>query len=225
VQTRLRSEFSKVPDAQYLGGRRGGAEDVIKRLANLLPADTCAQSLANFHQDPITAYHQKSEIWSSDSLYSRYFSDDTHADHIVLAYSLLKCVEARKLRLRSTDANQLTEAQRKQLEFLRLRGSAFLLTAAIASCLEAFAAKPLPNKFRISFGTNVSPETARELWEPIIDATIPFCAQLGPPLAGGFKSSEEATKAIAIFRSMVEATRAANAAVFDKFASYLKEAS
>ncbi len=224
VQRRLREEFSQIPEATYLGGRRGGHEDLIKRPANLLSADTCAQALANFHQDPVTAYHQKSEIWSSDGLYSRYFSDDTHASHIVFAYSLLKCVEARKLRLRSTEASSLTESQRKQLEFLRLRGSTFLLTAAIAACLETFAAKAIANKFRISFGTKVSPEEAQELWEPIVDATIPFCAQLEPTLKAGFKSSEEASKVIANFKSMVEATRAVNAIVFETFSSHLKEA-
>lgn len=43
VQRRLRDEFQNIPDAEYQGGRRGGYEDVIKRVPNLLPADTCAQ--------------------------------------------------------------------------------------------------------------------------------------------------------------------------------------
>jgi hypothetical protein len=224
VQKRLRDEFRQIPDADYFGGRRGGHEDVIRRLPNLLPADTCAQALANFHQDPVIAYHQKSEIWSSDALYSRYFSDDTHAEHIVMAYSLLKCVEARKLYLRSIEIGRLTDPQRQQLELLRLRGSSFLLSAAIAACLETFAGRALPNRFRISFGTKVSPEAAQKLWEPIVDATIPFCGQLEDALKGGLKRSEDASKAILNFRSMVEATKVPNAGIFENFASYLKEA-
>jgi hypothetical protein len=128
-----------------------------------------------------------------------------------------------KLTLRSIETNKLTDSQRKQLEFLRLRGSAFLLTAAIAACLETFAGKAIPNKFRISFEKGISPAAAQQLWEPIVDATIPFCSQLEPPLKGGFKSSEEAGKAIANSKSMVESTSAANAIVFEKFASSLKE--
>jgi len=220
IQARLRDEFASIPDATYLGGRRGGAEDAIKRLGNLLPADTCAQALVTFHQDPVTAYHRKSELWSSDALYSRYFFDETRAAHIVFAYSLLKCVEGVRLRLREIVPVELTESQQKQLAFLRLRGSAFLLSAAIAGCLESFMGKALPNKFRVSFGL-ISPDEAQGRWKPIVDATIPFHPQLEPAVKGGLTSPEEASKAIANFKSMVEATKIPNAAIFQQFATAL----
>jgi hypothetical protein len=220
VQARLRDEFTHIPEAKYLGGRRGGADDVIKRLSNLLPADTCAQALATFHQDPVNAYHRKSELWSSDLLYSKYFFDETRATHIVFTYSLLKCVEAVRVKLRETAPGDLTESLQEQLAFLRLRGSAFLLVAAIAACLETFAGKALPNKFRVSFGA-VSPEQAQGYWDPIVSATFPFHSQLAPAVTGGLKNLEEASKAIANFRSMVEATKTPNAAVFHQFAALL----
>jgi hypothetical protein len=66
IQHRLRKEFEEIPDALYLGGRRGGGEDVIKRSPNLLPTDTCAQAVAAYHLNPIVAYNEKSQIWNSD---------------------------------------------------------------------------------------------------------------------------------------------------------------
>jgi hypothetical protein len=69
IQKRLRKEFEKIPDATYLGGRRGGHDDVLKRPANLMSSDTCAQALATVHQEPVVAYNQKSQIWTSDALY------------------------------------------------------------------------------------------------------------------------------------------------------------
>ena len=96
VQERLRKEFKVIPAATYTGGRRGGHEDIIRRPADLLPAETCGQALAAFHGKPETAYHEKSEIWHSNKLYGQYFSELTSAQHIVFAYGLLRAVEATK---------------------------------------------------------------------------------------------------------------------------------
>jgi hypothetical protein len=73
VQKRLKEEFTAMPDAEYEGGRRGGASDTIKRRPNSLPSYTVGQALAAFHGDPATAYNRKSEIWVDDQTYSRYF--------------------------------------------------------------------------------------------------------------------------------------------------------
>ncbi len=48
IQERLRTEFEKIPDAEYEGGRRGGASDAIKRSKYTLPSYTVGQSLAAF---------------------------------------------------------------------------------------------------------------------------------------------------------------------------------
>ena len=113
MQTRLRDEFKRIPDATYLGGRRGGHDDVIRRPSHLLPSDTCAQALAIFHQDPVTAYNDRSQIWLDDKLYSQYFCDQTTAEHIVFAYSLLRPVEAVRLALRGKKEDQLTRSEKE----------------------------------------------------------------------------------------------------------------
>ncbi|OPX04662.1 hypothetical protein B1A75_01610 [Geobacillus sp. LEMMY01] len=201
IQRRLCEEFKKIPSVTYLGGRRGGAEDVIRRQPNLLPSDTAAQVLAAFHQEPIIAYHEKSRIWIEDGLYSRFFSEQTHADHIVFAYSLLRAIENKKQELISKDG--LTQNEQSQLEFLRYRGATLLLTAAIASCLETLLGRAITNLFDVSFGNATSPEEGEQYWKPIVELTIPFSSQLLPSIKKGLKNSENIKAAIKNFQDMV----------------------
>ncbi|NSW83899.1 MAG: AIPR family protein [Syntrophothermus sp.] len=222
VQKRLREEFQHIPNATYLGGRRGGEQDSISRPQNLIPSNTAAQALAAFHQDPVTAYNSKSEIW--DRLYPKYFNEQTHAEHIVFVYSLLRCIEDKKLKLREKEQNgfQLTELEKQQLDFLRNRGATFVLVAAVAKCLETVLGRAIPNLFSLSFNTRISPREATELWVPIIDATIPFCHCLNDAVKNGLKSTEKVTSSIMTFRNMVEATKMANSEVYRNFCSRVK---
>jgi predicted flavoprotein YhiN len=187
-----------------------------------MPSDTCAQALAIFHQNPVTAYNDRAEIWLDDKLYSQYFCDQTTAEHIVFTYSLLRCVEAMRMSLRAKKDDQLTKSEKEQLTFLRQRGGIFLLTAAIARCTEVFIGKPVPNLFRLSFGKKTSPEQGQEYWQPVVESTVPFHAQLQPAIASGINNSAEATRVIGSFCSMVEAVKASNAKLFKAFASHVK---
>ncbi|HDL00904.1 MAG TPA: hypothetical protein ENH23_01555, partial [candidate division Zixibacteria bacterium] len=135
-QKRLKSEFDSIPDSEYEGGRRGGSADVIRRRANLLPSYTVGQALACFNQEPIVAYNQKTAIWVNDRLYSKYFNEKTKATHIVCAYSLLRAVEATKKKLlEKSKKSTLTNLEEEYLSYFRQRGSIFLLTSSIVSCL------------------------------------------------------------------------------------------
>jgi hypothetical protein len=96
IQKRLKNEFRNIPDAEYEGGRRGGASDRIKRRPNLLPSYTVGQALAAFHGDPVIAYDRKSDIWINDRTYSNYFKDETTAKHIVFVYSLYHAVSRKR---------------------------------------------------------------------------------------------------------------------------------
>jgi hypothetical protein len=223
IQRRLRAEFEHIPDARYLGGRRGGYEDVIRRQSDLIPSDTAAQALAAFYQDPVVAYNQKSQIWRSDNLYSRYFTEQTHAEHIVFVYSLLRCIEDRKVSLmaQSNSGPSLTGSLEQQLTFFRQRGSTFLLVSAIARCLETIAGQAIPNPRRVSFGSNVSPLRAQRFWTPIVEATVPFSNHLLPAVKNGLKS-ESIAPAVDTFISLVEATKSANAPVFQTFTQHLR---
>lgn len=221
IQKRLQEQMAKIPDCEYEGGRRGGAVDAIRRRPNLLPSYTVGQALACFHGDPIIAYNQKRNIWVSDRLYSKYFGEETRAAHIVCAYSLLRAVEEKKKSLvdkSKKSSSSLSNIEEGQLDFFRKRGSTYLLTAAIAGCLETFLDRKVPNLFRISFGLK-SPTESRALWLKILDVTTPFCNHLEPALTGGLKNTQNVHTAIQTFRSLVQATVDGNKTIYENFKS------
>lgn len=224
VQTRLREEFKSIPDSMYLGARRGGSEDRARRPSNLVPSDTAAQALAAFHQDPTTAYHDLSSIWNKDNVYSRFFSDHTRAEHIVFCYSLWSAVAAQKAKLNSVSIDEQTSDDKDALEFLRRRGSLYLLVAAIANSAEIYLSRAIPNAFALSFGATVSPAVAAEKWAPLIDALLPFAAsQLGPAFDdGGVRRREVVKSHVAMFRNVVASTKRANAPMFSEFAANVR---
>ncbi|MEG4419908.1 AIPR family protein [Microcoleus sp. LAD1_D5] len=222
IQRRLRQEFANIPDTTYSGGRRGGSTDVIRRPSNLLPSDTVAQALAAFHQDPVIAYNNKSDIWRVDTIYSKYFPEQISAKHIVFVYSLLRSVEAKKLRLvDKSKASSLSDAEAKQLDFLQRRGAHFLITSAIANCLETFLDQQVPNAFRVSFDTKISPEKAEKFWEPIVEITIPFCQHLLTAVERSL-NNDDAKDAISNFKAVVESTKQYHVSSFQSFAKLVQ---
>jgi len=220
-QKRLRAEIDTIPNAKYEGGRRGGHQDAIVRNKNLLPSYTVGQALATFHQDPLTAYNLKSEIWSSDNIYSKYFNDGTTGAHLVFCYSLLRAVEeAKRLLVAKSKLKEeaLTTQESDLLAYFRHRGSTYLLASAIASCMETLAGRKIANPFRISFGLRTSPSQATQHWSEIVSVVSPFSTQLIEALSDGLKNNERAQKSIATFRSLVQATSGANAVAYKNFA-------
>jgi hypothetical protein len=220
IQKRLRAEVDQIPNAKYEGGRRGGHMDIIARNKNLMPSYTVGQALAAFHQDPVTAYNSKSDIWVSDAKYAAIFNDDTTGGNLVLCYSLLRSVEQAKQALvtrSKSGESALTVQEADLLSYFRSRGAVHLLVAAIASCLETFVGRRIPVTARVSFGTKTSPKQATQNWSEIVQAVSPFCQQLKEGLTDGLKSNERAQKAITTFRTLVQATAGANAEAYRRF--------
>lgn len=218
VQRRLREEFWRIHDAEYQGGRRGSAQDIIRRHSNLLSSDTVAQTIASFHGDPTDAYNHKSDLWENDSKYSSLFNDHTHAPHIVLAYSLFRCIEDHKETLRNkSNEGTLIETEKIELEFLRNRGAPFLLQAAIAHSLENIVSRQLPNKFALSFGWKVSPDEAKEIWKPILRITIPFCSHLKDAVPDSIQDKGKVKNGLDTFRSYVATLTEIHADAFKSF--------
>jgi hypothetical protein len=193
IQRRLKQEFENIPQAEYEGGRRGGASDTIKRRPDLMPSYTVGQALAAFHGDPVVAYDRKSEIWINDQIYSSYFNENTTARHIVFVYSLYKAVANKKVELlrKQREGNTLTKAEQEQLQFFEKKGSIPLVCAAIAECLETILSQSLPNKFRLSFGPKISPEKAEVYWAEVCE---PLFALVGQHLASAFSPSRISTE-------------------------------
>lgn len=220
TQKRLRNEVEKIPNAKYEGGRRGGYKGVIERNKYLLPSYTVGQSLAAFHQDPVTAYNHKSEIWVADKTYSKYFNDDTTGEHIIFCYSLLRSVEENKRTLiakSKSNEGSMTTQEKELLAYFRYRGSTYLFVSAIASCLETLLGRKITNYFYVSFGSRVSPKEATQHWIEVVHVISPFSSQLREALTEGLKSLDRAQKSVAIFRSLVQATSSANAELYKRF--------
>jgi len=220
IQKRLKTEFEKIPDAEYEGGRRGGVSDTIKRRPNLLPSYSVGQALAAFHGNPVAAYDRKSDIWVSDQLYSSYFKEETTARHIVFVYALYKAIGEMKLELVGKQKNgvDLTKTETEQLEFFEKKGAIPLTCAAIADCLEAVLGQPLPNKFRLSFGTKVSPEAAVKYWTDLCAPLLALVNNLDAAFSSNRVTTEQAKKAIPQFRQIVQAVATPNKAAFSEFA-------
>jgi hypothetical protein len=219
VQTRLRQEFTDVPDAEYRGGRRGGSTDAISRSRSLLSDSSVAQSLAAFHGNPNLAYNETRTIWESDGVYASIFREGLSAKHVVFSQSLLTAVdEAKRVVTKVPEAGR-TDTQKRQAQFFSTRGSNHLVVAAVASCLETIVGGPIADRYSIRFKGKVSPAQAATKWKPVLDVVLAFTGQLSDATDQGLKSRDKVTSAISKFAAMVEAVRSANTGPFDTFAA------
>jgi len=218
IQRGLIREFESIPGISYLP-RRGGYEDIIKRRPDVLLSVIAGQALAAFHGDPDVAYHQKTHMWEDDALYSRYFNEQTRAKHILFVLSLLKSVGKKKMILWSKNKdNNLIGKEKDQFVFFRKRGSIFMMTSAIATCLEDILNKRIPNPFGLAFKENISLEAATDMWTLIVNAASAFPEPLVEGLADGFKAHETVGGAIKKFQSLIHATKDANDKIYSEFA-------
>ncbi|MBK8934923.1 MAG: AIPR family protein [Chloroflexi bacterium] len=212
--------ISSMPDVEYSGGRRGSAEDVVRRPRNSISSYSVGQALMAFHADPVTAYNLRSKIWQDDSLYSRIFNENLSAAHALCAYALLKAVDEAKSELRAIGDDQRTDSQTRYLEVFRQRGATFLLTAAIAG-LETILSRPITSKFSIRFRRNYSVIEAIHIWQPIVDLTIPLITRLTPAFSSGnIKSRDTVLSAINDFVDMLEAIKGPNSTILKHFRAH-----
>ncbi|TJV72555.1 MAG: hypothetical protein E5X76_11275 [Mesorhizobium sp.] len=221
IQERLRLEFDKIPEAEYEGGRRGGASDTIKRRKNLLPSYTVGQALSAFHGDPVTAYDKKSDIWVSETLYRRFFTERTTARHIVFCYSLLDAINRTRISLlekSKKNADKLTEIEKEQLVFLNRKGASFLLVYAISQSIETICGKSVPNRFDLQFRDNITPETAARRWLPVIEVFLSLHTQLEDAFSRNRISNESVKKGVPKFVGIVASLRKLHQQIFSDFA-------
>lgn len=223
IQKRLVNEFKTIPSVNYNGGRRGGCRDIIVRSPNLLSADTAAQSLFAFHDNPVTAYNSKSEIWANNGYYSHIFNDNTTAKHILFVYSLLRAIEIKKRMLvEKKSSSPLKISEEEQLDFLKSRGSVYLLLSAISRCMEIIIDRPLPNKFGLMFKENIGLDIAIKHWQFVVDTMLPLHSRLAIISKKGLKSQDEVNKAIKDFSNMLESVKNVSPLLFHEFAKQVK---
>ena len=220
-QDRLRRQFDSIPDAMYYGTRRGGQNDRARRPGKAISSDTVAQCLASFHGQPGVAYHRLRSIWESDETYSTYFSESTTATHVVFVYSLLLAIQRTKVDLvQRSNRNELAEDEMETLAVFRQRGSQFLLVSSVAACIEILLNRPVSNRFSLSFGPDTSPAAGQRIWEPVLDAILPFANCLrAEELKGSLRNETRVDEAIKTFRTTIRSTERGHKDLFSEFAS------
>lgn len=223
VQERLRQEFGdRIPSIVYLGGRRGGSDDAIRRKTdNHIPSDTAAQSLTAFHQNPGLAYARKGDIWESDQHYSRVFNEKTHAEHILFVYSLFATLSEQKLDLVTKNKQGdavLAETEQQTLSFFRQRGAIHVMMAAMSACMEMILGRTVASKFDLRFSKQVNIDQAKTLWSPVAQCCVPFHSTLARLFEQSAPAGGDIAPSINQFRSLVEATKVSNAAIYGNFA-------
>lgn len=225
IQQRLREEFEAVPDAEYEGGRRGGASDAIKRNKNTIPSYTVAQAMAAFHGDPVIAYDRKSELWKNEKYYGNVFHDKTSARHMVMVYSLLLNLNNRRLSLVSKQKKEpesLTDVEKKTLSFLNKKGSQFLLLDAISRIFETIIGKSIPNKFSLQFKENLSPAEAAKNWDSLLDIVIPLNDFFSEAFSNGRIQGEGIVSAMPKFVGIFDGLKTVHAEAFQAFADKIE---
>ncbi|SEL98790.1 AIPR protein [Blastococcus sp. DSM 46786] len=221
VQARLVSEFTSLGVVGYNGGRRGGAEDVIRRPGeNQLSATVAAQALAAFHGRPDVAYHAKGQIWETDSIYSEVFPERTTAKHILFAYSLLRAVEQQKLALGAKPIGSQTQSDKDLAAWFGLRGSTFLAVAAVGAVCETVLGVAIPDRYSVSFKKRLSVAEAIAEWQPVLQAVLALApTQLSAPLIvpGALRNRVAVDSAINNFRAVLVATATINQPIYSSF--------
>ncbi|MFB7786064.1 AIPR family protein [Streptomyces vinaceus] len=222
IQRRLVSDFHALGVVGYNGGRRGGAEDVIRRPGeNQLSASVAAQALAAFHGRSDIAYHEKGKIWEQDAIYTKVFPERVTAQHIVFVASLLRAVDEQKTKLARIDIDERTKDQAELLEWLSLRGSIMLAVEAIGTACETLLGSAVSDPYGLRFKKNLSMPRAAQEWGPIVESLLAFAPdQLREPLLApsALRNREVVTRSLNTFRSLVVSARKYNAAAYAPFA-------
>ena len=190
----------------------------------MLSSDSVAQALAAFHLFPSISYNRKSEIWKSDRLYSHFFNEKITAKHIVFVYSLYECIKEIKASLRKKANNgiPLLENENEEYEFLRLRGSNYILMAAVSNSIEVFLNKAIPDRFSLNFKKTIPISKSQKKWLPIVEACISFNEQLRTPTESSLKNEGEIKQALATFKSLTVATKKSNSKIYEAFAKEIE---
>lgn len=218
-QERLRKEFESLTGYNYRGGRRGGADDKIRRPSNLLSSDTVAQLLAAFHQNPQLAYLEKGAIWESDSSYAKYFNDSTTARHIVFLFALNEAIKNAKAALVEKSSQQhLSAPEKKSLEYLRYRGSLYFLVAAFGRTMETILNQSVASLFSLHFKETLELKDLATLWAPVVSIYLGLSEFLVPPVTDGLRRKEAIEEALKQFSALLAATALANDSIYRNFA-------
>lgn len=186
TQKRLTASFNEIygDNIIYSGARRGGPVRRSSAEKKKTLVDTAvAQGLAAFHQEPNIAYNKTKLIWEDDSVYVKYFNNETTPGHILFTYSLLKSIEEYKKSLK--DKENPTSADSKKIEYFSMRGSHIMLATAISNSIESIIQSGITDKYSLEFNESIdSIDKAVKIWEPIVSSCASFANKTLSPVTG-----------------------------------------
>jgi hypothetical protein len=227
IQTRLVRDFEKLGVVGYNGGRRGGAEDVIRRPGeNQLSASVAAQALAAFHGRSDIAYHETRKIWEQDAIYASVFPERVTAQHIAFVASLLRTVEEQKARIGQIAQSDRTKDQAELHEWLSLRGSIMLAVEAVGATIEILLGAAVSDPYTLRFKRNLTMARATEAWTPVVESLLAFASdQLREPLMApsALRNREVVNSALSNFRSLAVSARKINSVTYSPFADLVSK--
>jgi hypothetical protein len=130
---------------------------------------------------------------------------------------LIRAIHSLKRRLRAKPNR--SQADEDALTFVSQRGVPFLLAAAIGDCQDLILDAGVVDSFRLSFGDQVSPAVAEELWRPVVESLIAFHPQLQQAAdSGKIRSPDARAAALKAFKESIHALRQPlDDSVFGKF--------
>jgi hypothetical protein len=209
IQTRLREEFAKYYSGlRYLGGRRGGNSDEIRRnrkSAQLLDSTEVAESLAAFHGMATTAYNRVKDLWGDEN-YQRIFPrEQITARHIVYVYSLYRAIAEYKASIRAKPESERTSSEKEQLALLNSTSAYFVLMAGIGKAIEMLAGRAIPSTYQLGFGLTSDMDVLVKYWSGPVSLSMPFLRKFKGVIDDGLKSESEVTTALEEFASSLEA--------------------
>lgn len=194
VQNRLRKEFENYQNLYYSGGRRGNGRPSRSKV--VLDPYLVAQAILAYHRDCVTAYNSRTDLWSSDRLYSSIFPDQLTAEHIIYTYSLARAIDEYRYELKLKD-DERTEVEEQQYKYLGKRGSKMLFIYATSKCMESFLGGKIRNIWSLKFNDNSDFDKNVDYWKEIIRVIMPIAANtLENVLKDGLKSKELADHAV-----------------------------
>jgi hypothetical protein len=88
--------------------------------------------------------------------------------------------------------------------------------------MELFLEETVPSKFDLKFKKRLSLSDALGAWRPVVNCCVPFHAALRPLLEQSIPVGGDISGPISQFRSLVEATRTVNQAIYRGFASVVE---
>ena len=219
-QKRLRKAFQKYPHISYSGGLRSNQSIRGKEVFDHM---LVGQILIAFNGDPVSAYSDKTFIWSDDKTYSSVFNDELTPEHIIFVYSLSKAIDDTKRHLQKKKLEgTILSSEDSSLNFLSRRGSRILLLSVISKNIEEITERKIINPSYLKFKNNNNFLDCIKWWKPIVNMVLGLHKNLELAMsAGGLDSKEKAKEVTTTIGGLITALNSMSNGLKDQMSDFI----